>query len=124
MASYPALVVFGLSALYCFAVVPGALYAQAPDSAATPPQPGFTLRTEARSVLTDVVVTDRDGKTVHGLPATAFHLFDDGRPQPMTSFAERGAKTETPVATQPGQACTATASCGILRRRRTSCCSM
>lgn len=99
MASYPALVVFGLSALCCFAAVPGALYAQAPDSAATPPQPGFTLRTEARSVLTDVVVTDRDGKTVHGLPATAFHLFDDGRPQPMTSFAERSAKTETPVAT-------------------------
>ncbi len=52
---------------------------------------GFTLRSETRSVLTDVTVTDRNGNPVHGLPASAFHIFDDNRPQDIASFEEHSA---------------------------------
>ncbi|HWZ49827.1 MAG TPA: hypothetical protein VNW54_00020 [Granulicella sp.] len=69
-------------------------------SPAAPPQkvPRYTLRSETRSVLTDVTVTDREGRPVHGLKASAFHLFDDNQPQDLASFDEHTGKEATPAA--------------------------
>jgi VWFA-related protein len=66
----------------------GAGYAQ--DTAAPPPQSAssFTLQVTSRLVVTDVSVTDRNGKPVHGLKASSFHLFDGNKPQTVSSFEE------------------------------------
>jgi VWFA-related protein len=49
---------------------------------------GFTLHTQARVVLTDVTVTDKNGSPVHNLNRSAFHIFDDKKPQDIASFEE------------------------------------
>jgi Ca-activated chloride channel family protein len=46
----------------------------------------FILRSEVRLVLLDVSVKDRDGALVSGLSKEHFHVFEDGRPQPITVF--------------------------------------
>ncbi len=53
-----------------------------------PESPGYTLHANARVVLTDVVVTDQDGRPVRGLPGSAFHIFDNKKPQKIASFEE------------------------------------
>jgi len=65
--------------------------AQQPEqqpSPSTGSQPGYTLSTGVRIVLTDVTVTDAKGNVVHGIPASAFHISDDNKPQTIKSFAE------------------------------------
>jgi VWFA-related protein len=47
-----------------------------------------TLRTAARLVLLDVVVTDGKGRPVKGLKASDFTLLEDGAPQVLSSFQE------------------------------------
>ncbi|MEG9434014.1 VWA domain-containing protein [Terriglobus sp. ADX1] len=69
--------------LAAFMVMP--LLAQKP-STDTP-----TLKTAARLVLVDVVVTDHNGKAVHGLKATDFHLTEDNAPQVPRNFEEHTA---------------------------------
>lgn len=66
----------------------GAVWAQtgAADSSQT-----YTLKTNARSVITDVLVLDHNGKPVHGLPQAAFHLSDEHEAQTLTSFEEHTA---------------------------------
>ncbi|HTV09846.1 MAG TPA: VWA domain-containing protein [Candidatus Aquilonibacter sp.] len=59
----------------------------APDSQS----PSYTLHTSSRIVLTDVTVKDRKGHIVHGLPESAFHIFDNNRPQTISSFEEHDA---------------------------------
>jgi VWFA-related protein len=59
-----------------------------PSPPAFIPGPDATvLQAYAKVVLVDVVVTDRD-KAVHGLPQNHFHIFEDGREQPIASFDE------------------------------------
>ena len=51
-----------------------------------------TFQASTRLTLIPVVVRDRDGKVVTDLGQDSFQLFDNGKPQPITSFAiERGA---------------------------------
>ncbi len=45
-----------------------------------------TFRVNARAVLVDVVVTDSRGNPVTGLQKSAFHVFDNGRPQTINAF--------------------------------------
>lgn len=78
-----------LLALTCAAALPAAARSQAQS------QPTPTLHVSSRAVLTDVVVTDASGKAVHGLPASAFHISDDNRPQQINAFEEH---TGTPQA--------------------------
>lgn len=52
------------------------------------PQGGYTLQVHAREVVTDVTVTDRKGNPIHGLSESAFHIFDNGKPQPIGTFVE------------------------------------
>lgn len=59
--------------------------------AATPQQPpvpslGETLEISISNV--DVFVTDRHGNRVHGLTQNDFELFENGKPQAITNFAE------------------------------------
>ncbi|HEY9137346.1 MAG TPA: VWA domain-containing protein [Terriglobus sp.] len=61
----------------------------APLSAQKPsPDSSPTIKTQARLVLVDAVVTDRNGKAVHGLKATDFHLTEDNAPQAVRNFEE------------------------------------
>src|ERR1700753_617392 len=68
----------------------GAASTIAAQSAGTgqPSQPGYTLHANAREVVTDVLVTDHKGNPIRGLPESAFHLFDNGKPQHIASFVE------------------------------------
>lgn len=73
--------------------------AQSPDapSSSSPSSqtPGFTIRAESRVVLTDVTVTDHRGNPVRGLPASAFHVFDNNEPQKVESFEEHSEASVT-----------------------------
>ena len=57
-----------------------------PQSSAEP-----TFKTQARAVIVDVVVTDRDGHPVQGLPRDSFRVEEDGHPQKISSFEEHAA---------------------------------
>jgi len=50
-----------------------------------------TFRTSTRMVLVPVTVTDHYGKTIMGLQAKDFNIFDDQTPQPIVSFATEDA---------------------------------
>jgi Ca-activated chloride channel family protein len=47
----------------------------------------FTIRSDVRLVLLDVSVKDRDGGFVSGLSKDNFSVFENGRPHPITVFA-------------------------------------
>jgi len=47
-----------------------------------------TLRVNSRAVLVDVLVTDRKGAPVRGLPQSAFSVKEQGKPQGITFFEE------------------------------------
>ena len=55
----------------------------------------YTIQAISRVVLTDVTVTDKNGNPVHGLPQSAFQIFDNNKPQTIASFEEH---QTTPVA--------------------------
>ena len=57
-------------------------------------KPPYTIQVSSRVVLTDVTVTDRKGNPVHGLPESAFRIFDNNKPQTIATFEEH---TSTPA---------------------------
>jgi VWFA-related protein len=59
---------------------------QAP--APVPAKGDFVLHAVTRLVVEDVLVTDIHGNPVLGLPESAFHITDDGRPQAIRNFEE------------------------------------
>jgi VWFA-related protein len=61
------------------------------QAAATPETeaPVATLRLNVRTVLVDVVVTDKNNKAVPGLQKDDFQVFEDGKPQAITFFEPR-----------------------------------
>jgi VWFA-related protein len=62
-----------------------------------------TFHVNARSVVVDVVVTDKSGKAVTGIPRQNFQVFEDGKPQPITFFEEHAgvATTAKPIEPPP-----------------------
>ncbi len=65
------------------------LRTQAQPAAQTPSsQSTYTFHANTRAVLTDVTVTDKNGNPVHGLPQSAFRIFDNKQPQVIASFEE------------------------------------
>lgn len=65
------------------------LSAPAQAAAQTPPgQSPYTFRADTHIVLTDVTVEDAKGNPVHGLPQSAFRIFDNNKPQEIASFEE------------------------------------
>ncbi len=69
-----------LGAAVLLLLAAGALGAQSGD------QPG-TFHANSRLVLVPVSVTDNYGKTILGLHADDFKIFDDQKPQPILSFS-------------------------------------
>ena len=57
----------------------------APQAPQSPQPPTFRLNVEYVEV--DAVVTDRDGQFVRGLAKEDFQIFEDGKPQPISTFA-------------------------------------
>jgi VWFA-related protein len=51
-----------------------------------------TFQVNARVVLTDVTVTDKDGNPVRGLKEQDFRIFDNGRPETLKSFEEHAGR--------------------------------
>jgi VWFA-related protein len=62
-----------------------------------PSQPGYTIQTGARVVLTDVTVTDGNGNPVRGLPVSAFQVFDNKKKQRIASFEEHARTSAVPL---------------------------
>ena len=52
-----------------------------------PQQPPITFRAEVNYVEVDTRVLDRDGKFVAGLTAGDFQVFEDGKPQKVSTFS-------------------------------------
>jgi VWFA-related protein len=78
-----------MSIRFAHAALAVLLLATASSTLAQSPGPsGFTLHARARVVLTDVTVTDKNGNAVHNLSRSAFHVFDDKKPQDIASFEE------------------------------------
>lgn len=62
--------------------------APAPASEATSaPQSGPVVRSEARVVRVDVIVTDKKGNYIHDLTANDFKVFDDNKQQQVENFS-------------------------------------
>lgn len=90
------LVVAGLSGLVATSVgLAQAAASPKPHAAAT------TLQGNSRNVLMDVTVTDKKGNPVHGLPKSAFHVFDNGEPQKLRSVVEYRDRPTTDTARVP-----------------------
>jgi len=58
----------------------------------------YTIQVHSRVVLTDVAVLDGKGNPVHGLPESAFRIFDNNKPQTIATFEEH---TGTSVKMEP-----------------------
>ena len=77
--------------------------AQQPGSPPLQPRDSgvLTLKANARAVLLDVVVTDAKGHPIHGLSSQNFQLFEDGKPQTITSLEEHHPPSTAELAGQP-----------------------
>ena len=74
-------------------------WAQAPDTSTQSKQGGYVFHANSREVLTDVSVTDNKGNPVDGLSRSAFHIFDNDRPEQLESFEEHAGIPATVAAT-------------------------
>lgn len=57
-----------------------------------------TIQVFSRETIVDVLVTDANGKPVHGLIKSDFTISEDNKPQPIRSFAEYSKDTPAPPA--------------------------
>lgn len=82
---------YGCLALLCLGSI------ALPSAAQSSNEQPFTLRRTVREVLTDVTVSDARGNPVSGIPASAFHIYDNGREQKLTSFADHSSGTSPEI---------------------------
>lgn len=64
----------------------------------------FGATVEVSIVNVDVIVTDRAGNHVRGLTEADFEILENGKPQPITNFAEYRGETSTRVVQAEGSA--------------------
>lgn len=57
----------------------------------TSPKPSSTFTATSRNVVLDIIVTDHNGKPVHGLKARDFTVLENGVPQHLKGFEEHRA---------------------------------
>lgn len=86
-----------IAVLSVLAMVVGSGSAQTAAPAAQNADAQTTLRITSRAVLVDVLVTDKKGKPVKGLPQSAFAVTEQGRPQTISFFEEHTAGPIAPV---------------------------
>jgi VWFA-related protein len=77
------------------ALFPTRISAQTPTP--TPQVPAPTIRSEARAVVIDVLVTDGSNEPVAGLPKQDFEVNEDGHPQSVVYFEEHKPQAAKPV---------------------------
>ena len=81
-----------LSAFFCSVLSALAVAQSAAGQQAAPAQPPVsTLKAQARLVIVDVVVTDRDHHAVQGLARQDFTVLEGGQPQTVAAFEEHRA---------------------------------
>jgi VWFA-related protein len=80
-------------------------WGQSPNSPGSSNQAPYTLQVNSRVVLTDVLVTDKQGNPVTGLTENDFRFLDNGKPQQIASFEEhrQQAPQLTEVSATPGR---------------------
>ncbi len=76
------------------------LYTAAQDVSPSSADVPTTLKVNSRLVLEDVLVTDAKGRPVHGLPRSAFHVYDQGRLQTIRNFEEGAPPSDATISTQ------------------------
>lgn len=84
-----------LAATLCFAVAMPAL-AQSGDPQ-NPETPTTTIHVNARSVVVNVVVTDKSNRAVTGLSKDDFQIFEDGKPRTVTYFERHTTPQQEPA---------------------------
>lgn len=90
-----------------FTLVQAAVLSLAPCfSNAQTQQTPYTFHADTNVVLTDVTVTDARGNPVHGLPESAFHIFDNNHEQAIGSFEEH---VTAPASSAPFEEASSTA---------------
>jgi VWFA-related protein len=77
------------------ALMVASVQGQAPASQPSGP---ILFRANARTVVVDVVVTDKNGRPAQGLQKEAFQVAEDGHPQKITSFEEHAGGQAPPAA--------------------------
>src|SRR5215469_5850057 len=80
---------------------PMAASPQSQTPAPNSPNPIPALRTRARLVLVDVVVTNNKGEPVPGLKKEDFEVSEDGKPQTLTVFEEHRGAPPTQIKLPP-----------------------
>jgi VWFA-related protein len=94
------------SSIFCLAVScvpswilisPALLSAQAAQTATKDENDFPVVKVDARTVVVDVVVTDKNGKPVQGLHKSDFQLAEDGHGQKSVSFEEHTGMRSAPV---------------------------
>lgn len=97
----------GLLACFLGTLIPGYSPAQSarPDELTTlEVEPTYKVEVERNLVLVRVVVRDAKGQTVGNLRREDFRLFDNGKPQTVSSFSVVVPSSEGGLAAQAGQA--------------------
>ncbi len=81
--------------LFLFPALAGVLLAQTAAPEAEPPVP--TFKSKVQVVLVDLIVTNPKNAPVRSLKQGDFHVFEDGKPQTITSFEEHGTAPLTQI---------------------------
>ena len=87
-------------------VAPGArpISAQSSTPVSNTPQGGFTLKTNAELVLTNVVARDaKTGELVKGLRQSDFKILENGKEQQIDTFDFESVEMATPLKEATGQ---------------------
>ena len=81
----------------CLLLLSIAFPISAPAQTPVIPHAGETI--EVSIVNVDTVVTDKQGRRVHGLRKEDFEIYENGVRQPITNFAEYASERKAPSAT-------------------------
>jgi Ca-activated chloride channel family protein len=90
-AIYTTLLVLAVSA-FCAHLLLGQQPSDSPDSGEKPQQ-GFKIGVEVNMVNVPITVRQPEGGFIKGLPQSAFHIYEDGKPQDILFFAQEGLPT-------------------------------
>lgn len=72
------------------ALAPAAAEGAQNPSTQAPATAPLVIKTEANLVLVDVIAADKKGNYIRDLEAKDFHVYEDEKEQPISSFASRG----------------------------------
>ncbi|MGD0096551.1 MAG: VWA domain-containing protein [Terracidiphilus sp.] len=85
-------------ALLCADAPPSSAQSSNQPQVTVTPQNGFTLKTNAELVLTNVVARDaKTGEFVHGLKQSDFTVYENGKPQQIATFDFQSVEMASPL---------------------------